>query len=110
MWGGAGPGPRHRGPPTESAGGPAELQARADPRVALGASPRGTLALFKLARARAVLARRRFVTPDDVKAMAVPALAHRVILRPELWVSKVSPVQVVEDLLAQVPTPATDPS
>ena len=78
---------------------------RADPRVALGASPRGTLALFKLARARAALARRGFVTPDDVKDMAVPALAHRIILRPELWVSKVSPVQVVEDLLVRVPTP-----
>jgi MoxR-like ATPase len=82
---------------------------RQDPRVALGASPRGSLALLKLARARAALARRAFVTPDDVKAMAVPALAHRVILRPELWVSKVSPVQVVEDLLSRVPTPAAEP-
>ena len=81
---------------------------RRDPRVALGASPRGTLALLKLARAQAVLRRRGFVTLDDVKEMAVPALAHRVILRPELWVSKVSPVQVVEDLLAQVPTPKTE--
>jgi len=83
---------------------------RRDPRVALGASPRGTLALLKLTRARAALARRGFVTPDDVKAMAVPALAHRVILRPELWVSKVTPVQVVEDLLAQVPTPPAEPA
>jgi MoxR-like ATPase len=82
---------------------------RQDPRVALGASPRGSLALLKLARARAALGCRAFVTPDDVKAMAVPALAHRVILRPELWVSKVSPVQVVEDLLSRVPTPAAEP-
>jgi MoxR-like ATPase len=82
---------------------------RQDPRVALGASPRGSLALLKLARARAALARRQFVTPDDVKAMAVPALAHRIILRPELWVSKVSPVQVVEDLLSRVPTPKAEP-
>jgi MoxR-like ATPase len=81
---------------------------RRDPRVALGASPRGTLALLKLSRARAALARRSFVTPDDVKEMAVPALAHRLILRPELWVSKVSPVQVVEDLLVQVPTPKAE--
>jgi MoxR-like ATPase len=81
---------------------------RRDPRVALGASPRGSLALLKLARARAAIGSRRFVTPDDVKAMAVPALAHRLILRPELWVSKVSPVQVVEDLLAQVPTPKAE--
>src|SRR5215813_13950882 len=82
---------------------------RTDPRVALGASPRGSLALLKLARARAALARRTFVTPDDVKDMAIPALAHRVILRPELWVSKVSAVQVEEDLLSRVPTPKVEP-
>src|SRR4029453_10315219 len=81
---------------------------RRDPRVGLGASPRGSLALLKLARARAALAPRRFVTPDDVKEMAVPALAHRVILRPELWVSKLTAVQVVSDLLTQVPTPKTE--
>jgi MoxR-like ATPase len=82
---------------------------RRDHRVGLGASPRGTLALLKLARARAALLRRGFVTPDDVKAMAVPALAHRIILHPELWVSKVSPVQIVEELLVQVPTPPAEP-
>jgi MoxR-like ATPase len=82
---------------------------RRDPRVGLGASPRGTLALLKLARARAALLRRGFVTPDDVKAMAVPALSHRIILHPELWVSKVSPVQIVEELLVQVPTPPAEP-
>jgi MoxR-like ATPase len=81
---------------------------RADSRVALGASPRAALALLKLARAQAALWRRDFVTPDDVKAMAVPALAHRLILRPELWVSKVSPDQVVADLLSQVPTPKAE--
>ncbi len=81
---------------------------RADSRVALGASPRGALALLKLARAQAALRRRDFVTPDDVKGMAIPALAHRLILRPELWASKVSPVQVVADLLSQVPTPKAE--
>ena len=81
---------------------------RADSRVALGASPRAALALLKLARAQAALGRRDFVTPDDVKTMAVPALAHRLILRPELWVSKVSPDQVVAELLSQVPTPKTE--
>jgi MoxR-like ATPase len=81
---------------------------RADSRVALGASPRAALALLKLARAQAALWRRDFVTPDDVKIMAVPALAHRLILRPELWVSKVSPDQVVADLLSQVPTPKAE--
>jgi MoxR-like ATPase len=81
---------------------------RADHRVALGASPRGTLALLKLARAAAVLRRRDFVLPDDVKAMAGPALAHRLVLRPELWASRVTPPQVVESLLAQVPAPGPD--
>jgi MoxR-like ATPase len=79
---------------------------RADTRVALGASPRGTLALLKLARAEAALRGREFVLPDDVKAMAVPALAHRLVLRPELWVSRLTPAQVVETLLHQVPAPA----
>ena len=78
---------------------------RADHRVALGASPRGTLALLKLARALAALRRRDFVLPDDVKAMTVPALAHRLVLKPELWASRISPTHVVESLLAQVPVP-----
>jgi MoxR-like ATPase len=81
---------------------------RADHRIALGASPRGTLALLKLARARAALERRDFVLPDDVKAMAVPALAHRLVLKPELWAARVSAAQVVEGLLAQVAAPGPD--
>jgi MoxR-like ATPase len=83
---------------------------RADARVALGASPRGTLALLKLARAEAALRGREFVLPDDVKAMAVVALAHRLVLRPELWVSRITPTQVVESLLHQVPAPVTETS
>jgi MoxR-like ATPase len=83
---------------------------RVDHRVALGASPRGALALLKLARAGAVLRGRDFVTPDDVKAMAGPALAHRLILQPELWVTKLSAAQVVDDLLTQVPAPKTEES
>jgi MoxR-like ATPase len=81
---------------------------RADHRVALGASPRGALALLKLARAWAALRGRDFVTPDDVKAMASAALAHRLILQPELWVSKLSAAQVVSDLLTQVPVPKAE--
>ena len=81
---------------------------RVDHRLALGASPRGTLALLKLARAEAALRGRDFVTPDDVKAMAVPALAHRLLLRPELWVSKITSRHVVEELLHQVPTPKAE--
>jgi MoxR-like ATPase len=80
---------------------------REDQRIALGASPRGTLALFRLSRAEAALNRRDFVTPDDVKAMAVPALAHRLVLRPELWVSKVSAAAIVHEILEKVPTPRT---
>ncbi len=83
---------------------------RTDPRVALGASPRGSLALLKLARAEAALRGRDFVLPDDVKAVAVAALAHRLVLRPELWVTRATPTQVVETLLQQVPAPAAGPA
>jgi MoxR-like ATPase len=79
---------------------------RRDPNLELGASPRGALALLKLSRARAALAGREFVTPDDVKAVAVPALAHRLALQPELWVRRVEPDQVVRGILDTVPTPA----
>ena len=83
---------------------------RSDPRVALGASPRGSLAVLKLARAEAAMRGRDFVLPDDVKAVAVAALAHRLVLKPELWVSRTTPVQVVEALLQHVPAPAAEPS
>jgi len=76
--------------------------------TAVGASPRGSLALLKLARCAAALAGRDFVVPDDVKAVAVPALAHRLVLRPELWVQRVSAEDVVRDVLAGVPTPAAE--
>ena len=81
---------------------------RSDHRLALGASPRGALALLKLARALAALRRRDFVLPDDVKTMAVPALAHRLILKPELWAARVSATQVVENLLTAVAAPGPD--
>ena len=61
----------------------------------VGASPRGSLALLKVARARAVIHGRDFVTPDDVRAIAVPVLAHRVVLRPEVWARHASPEEVV---------------
>ena len=77
--------------------------------VQVGASPRGTLALMKLARARAVLDGRDFTVPDDVKALAVPALAHRLTLRPELWVQQVDSDDVVRECLESVPTPPTEP-
>jgi MoxR-like ATPase len=76
--------------------------------VQVGASPRGSLALLKLSRSRAALDGRDFVTPDDVKAVAVPALAHRLTLRPELWVQRVSPEEVVRERLDTVPTPVAE--
>jgi MoxR-like ATPase len=76
--------------------------------VQVGASPRGSLALLKLSRSRAALDGRDYVTPDDVKAVAVPALAHRLTLRPELWVQRVSGEDVVRERLDTVPTPAAE--
>ncbi len=81
---------------------------RASASVAVGASPRGSLALVKLARCAAVLDGRDFVTPDDVKRVAVPALAHRLTLEPELWVRRLTAVDVVREVLAAVPTPAAE--
>jgi MoxR-like ATPase len=76
--------------------------------IQVGASPRGSLALLKLGRAKAAVAGRDFVTPEDVKAIAVPALAHRLTLRPELWVQRVRPEDVVRDRIESVPTPAAE--
>jgi MoxR-like ATPase len=81
---------------------------RASRRIQVGASPRGSLALLKLSRCRAALDGRDFVIPEDVKAVAVAALAHRLMLRPELWVQRVQPEDVVREALATVPTPAAE--
>ncbi len=83
---------------------------RSNTNVHAGASPRGVEALVVLARAKAALDRREYVTPDDVKAVAVPALAHRIVLRPELWVRGADSASVVIDCLATVPTPPTLPA
>ena len=81
---------------------------RTSGQVEVGASPRGSLALLKLSRCRAALFGRDFVTPEDVKGIAVPALAHRLMLRPELWVRRVRPEDVVASALDTVPTPAPE--
>jgi MoxR-like ATPase len=81
---------------------------RSSQSIQVGASPRGSLALLKLSRCRAALAGRDYVTPDDVKAIAVPALAHRLTLRPELWVQRISARDIVVELLTSVPTPAAE--
>ncbi|NIA25791.1 MAG: AAA domain-containing protein [Gammaproteobacteria bacterium] len=78
-------------------------------RAQVGASPRGSLAVMKLSRARAAVDGRDFVTPDDVKHVAIPALAHRIILRPELWVQDVRGEDVVKECLDTVPTPPSVP-
>jgi MoxR-like ATPase len=83
---------------------------RESKRLAVGASPRGSLALLKLSRAKAALGGRDFVVPEDVKAVAIPALAHRLTLRPELWVQRVRGEDVVAEALATVPTPPAEDS
>lgn len=83
---------------------------RSNGQIMVGASPRGGLALLQLARGQAVLAGRDYVIPDDVKQIGVPALAHRVTLRPELWVRQITGDDVISGLLAGVPTPRTDPT
>ena len=81
---------------------------RSAPGVQVGASPRGSLALLKLSRGRAALSGRDYVTPDDVKSIAIPALAHRLALKPELWVERLRSDDIVRELLDQVPTPAVE--
>ena len=83
---------------------------RRDSQVQVGASSRGGLALLQLARGQALLNQRDYVVPDDIKQVAVSALAHRITLRPELWVRQVSSDDVMTKLLSAVPTPKTDPA
>ncbi len=80
---------------------------RTHPKVVVGASPRAELDLVQLARARAVLDGRDYVLPEDVKALAVPAIGHRISLRPEMWVRSLRGADVVAQLLAQLPVPRT---
>jgi MoxR-like ATPase len=83
---------------------------RDSPQLAVGASPRGSLALMKLARARAAYLGRDFVTPDDIKAVSIPALVHRLTLAPELWVQRIDPAEAVRAAVASVPVPVLDES
>jgi MoxR-like ATPase len=79
---------------------------RRHPQVQIGASPRGSLSLLLCSRAHAVIAGRDYVIPEDVKAVAVSVLAHRITVKPELWLTNASGVTVTRDVLASVPTPA----
>ncbi|MGV0714798.1 MoxR family ATPase [Mycolicibacterium sp. XJ662] len=78
---------------------------RQHPQVAVGASPRAELDLVQLARAHALLLGRDYVIPEDVKSLAVPAIAHRISLRPEMWVRRVHGSDVVQELLHRLPVP-----
>jgi MoxR-like ATPase len=77
-------------------------------QVQVGASPRGSLALYQLARAHAMVQARDFVLPDDVKIRAIPALAHRLLLKPELWMRGIHAEDVVRDLLERTPIPKAE--
>ncbi|HEC95586.1 MAG: MoxR family ATPase [Methanomicrobia archaeon] len=71
----------------------------------VGASPRGSLALMKLSKALAALEGREYAIPDDIKAVAIPALAHRVILRRDLWYTKITQADIIKNILESVPVP-----
>jgi MoxR-like ATPase len=76
-------------------------------QIEVGASPRGSLAIFKLSRARAVFHSRDYVIPDDVKEVAASALTHRLIMKAESWAKGTNPNQIIEDILKTVPVPTT---
>ena len=78
---------------------------RTDRRVSVGASPRGSLAFLKMARANAAIENRDFITPDDIKRYAIPVLGHRVILQPEYWMSRQVSDDVIRETLDKTPVP-----
>ena len=83
-------------------------ETRRDPRLTLGASPRATLALHRASQARALLHDREFVLPDDIKALAVPVLAHRLILDPTARLRGTSTEEILAEILERVAVPAED--
>ena len=78
---------------------------RKHPDIYLGASPRGSLALYKAGRARAAILGRDYVIPDDIKALAVAALAHRLIVSPSARIKEIDAKTVVREILESVPVP-----
>ncbi len=83
-------------------------ETRNDRRVAVGASPRASLAFLKMARAHAALNGRDYILPDDIKHFATPILSHRIILLPEYWVARDITGEVIADVLKKVPVPVVD--
>ncbi|RMD48771.1 MAG: MoxR family ATPase, partial [Candidatus Thermofonsia bacterium] len=80
-------------------------QTREHPDVYLGSSSRGALAIYRLGQARAAVLGRDYVLPDDVKVLAKPALAHRIIVGPAARIKDVEPEQIVQDILDRLPVP-----
>ncbi len=78
--------------------------------IQVGSSPRGALSLLMASRVRAMFSGRDFVTPDDVKSMTLPVLAHRLSLRPDLWIRGVRPDDLVRECVETIPVPITDPA
>ena len=78
---------------------------RSDPRVEVGVSPRGSIALFKLSKAHAAFYGRDYVIPDDIKQVAIPAIAHRLVLKPETRFKGIKPEQIIEEILSNIPVP-----
>jgi MoxR-like ATPase len=80
-------------------------ETRHDRHVAVGSSPRGSLAFLKMARAHAALAGRDYILPDDIKRFSIPVLSHRLILQPEYWLTRQVADRVIADIFAKVPVP-----
>jgi MoxR-like ATPase len=77
--------------------------------VHLGGSPRASIALFRTSQALAAMSGRNFVLPDDVKRMCLPVLAHRLILRPESRLRKVTPASIINEILTEIAVPMAPP-
>ncbi len=78
---------------------------RTHPSVEVGSSPRGSIAVMKLAKANAWLGARNYVIPDDIKAVAIPALNHRLILTADNWLRGMKPQSIIEDIIGKTPVP-----
>ena len=81
---------------------------RSEQRVEVGISPRGSIALFKLSKAHAVYTGRDYVVPDDIKSVALPALSHRLILKPESRVRGVKTENIIKDIIRRIPVPTVE--
>ena len=81
---------------------------RRDPRVEVGASPRGTIAIFQLAKSHAAFNGRDFVIPDDIKIVTIPALSHRLILKTETRIKGEKPEDILGDILSNIKVPMVD--